>query len=212
MFDVVEFGPDEVKAVAAGTADRHTIIAIMTSQTCGEPCWHAHEEVCRCSCGGKNHGCLNRGEQRPQRHAKIDGIPYKLIGAGYSADLRADARRINAAAGYKSLDRPSLIIENRGSLWTPEEIAEAKAAGKEMHWTQYYYTWSETDSGAPARIKPASKAQRANWIELAAWKDSTKCCDHYICLLWERLEMPERPKQLRVDRNGVPIANQNPPE
>lgn len=53
--------------------------AILTGSTCGDACWHAREEVCRCSCGGKNHGILNHGGERPKRTARIDGNLYELV-------------------------------------------------------------------------------------------------------------------------------------
>lgn len=34
--------------------------ALYTEHTCGDACWHAHEDICRCSCGGRNHGCLRK--------------------------------------------------------------------------------------------------------------------------------------------------------
>ena len=71
------------------------IAAFLTETTCGEACWRACEDVCRCSCGGKNHGCL-RGEDgtRPERTAKIDGFRYKLAAVG---DVAGEAKRINRA-------------------------------------------------------------------------------------------------------------------
>lgn len=52
----------------------------ITGSTCGDACWHAREEVCRCSCGGANHGILNKGGERPTRTCKIDGHFYELAG------------------------------------------------------------------------------------------------------------------------------------
>jgi hypothetical protein len=73
------------------------IAAVLTEATCGEACWHAREEVCRCSCGGRNHGCLRDGcGDRPERTARIDGLRYRLAAVG---DVHAEARRLNEAAG-----------------------------------------------------------------------------------------------------------------
>lgn len=60
------------------------IMAILTGHTCGEACWHAREKVCRCSCGGKNHGILNNGLPRPERTSKKDGKFYTLAGVAPS--------------------------------------------------------------------------------------------------------------------------------
>ena len=34
----------------------HKVYATLTDAPCTSKCWHAEEDVCRCSCGGKNHG------------------------------------------------------------------------------------------------------------------------------------------------------------
>ena len=63
--------------------------------TCGEACWSAREDICRCSCAGANHGC-NRGEngERPQRMCTIKGRRFLLIATGTGAELgdEIDAR------------------------------------------------------------------------------------------------------------------------
>lgn len=205
LFDFVEFGPEEVKAVANGTADRRTVIAIMTSQTCGEACWHAREEVCRCSCGGKNHGCLSHGGQRPERTSRIDGHLYKLQAVGLRSDIYGEAERINREAGFSYVQKPHLVIGCTGVYkWTQADIDTARAEGKEVWFSQYYGTWRETDCGAPARIKNPTGSQR-NWQELSGWKDNRD-----VALLWVRVQMPQRPTELKVDRDGVVLANQNP--
>lgn len=74
------------------------LLAVITGTTCGEACWHAREDVCRCSCGGKNHGCLRDANgERPLRTSKIDGVRYELRGVG--GDVEKQAQAINAAAG-----------------------------------------------------------------------------------------------------------------
>ncbi len=75
------------------------IEAILTEQTCGEACWHAREDVCRCSCGGKNHGCLRSADgERPVRTCRIDGVRYELRGVG---NVEKEAQRLNAEAGIR---------------------------------------------------------------------------------------------------------------
>jgi hypothetical protein len=183
MYTVLSCNPAKASQLI-GRSD--SILAIFTTQTCGESCWHAREDVCRCSCGGKNHGCLSHGGERPERTAKLDGERYKLVGVGNYRDLYSDAERINREAGYRSVEKPVRYGER---------------------WVQYYYTWSETDAGAPARLKTASKSQM-NWQELAGWRDAR----NGVYLLWQRVQMPERPTQLKIDFDtGIPLADQNPP-
>lgn len=57
-------------------------LTILTQTTCGEACWEAREEICRCSCNGRNHGILRAGGPRPDRTCKIDGYRYMLKGVG----------------------------------------------------------------------------------------------------------------------------------
>lgn len=71
-----------------------SLLAFLSEATCGEACWEAREDVCRCSCGGKNHGCLrSKDGVRPTRNAKIDGYRYEL--KAVAGDVYAEAKAIN---------------------------------------------------------------------------------------------------------------------
>ena len=73
-------------------------LATLTDQTCGEACWHAAEDICQCSCGGKNHACL-RGKDgdQPVRSRRIQGIAYTMAAvesyATYLGSCRATSMR-----------------------------------------------------------------------------------------------------------------------
>lgn len=56
------------------------ISGILTGHTCGEACWEAREEICRCSCGGKNHGIHRRTGERPERTCRNGVNHYILVG------------------------------------------------------------------------------------------------------------------------------------
>ncbi len=188
------------------------IFSILTEQTCGEPCWHAHQPVCHCSCGGKNHGILNTpGGQRPCRMAKMNGYPYKLAAVGGYDDLYPRACEINKQAGYKSINEPRLIVDGAEmdkEHSTQEYAALKRAAGSNVWWSQYHYCWSTRDEGAPARIKYVTQAQLNGWVEVQAYQGSTSG-GH--ALLWIREVMPDRPKVLMVDKQtGLPLEDQNP--
>jgi hypothetical protein len=186
----VSFGPDEVRAVANGAAlPRCVRFAVLTSQTCGEACWHAKEDVCRCSCGGKNHGCLLvNGAKSPERTAKIDGVRYVLVSVGRYGDLQREAAEIN------------------GAQWARVEKPFKTDGGWFM---QYRYSWGATDKGAPARLKNATADQLSRWPELSGWRSERGGA----CLLWKRTEMPPAPTELCVDKQtGLPRAEQSPNE
>lgn len=70
------------------------LVRDMPQHTCGEACWEAREDVCRCSCGGKNHGCM-RDPSGPQRSARIDGVRYLLRAVG--TDVYDEAAAINSS-------------------------------------------------------------------------------------------------------------------
>jgi len=202
----MSFGPDDVRAVMDGTAPRQMVRVVLTGSTCAEPCWFAHEEVCRCSCGGRNHGCLNiPGAKRPERTCKIGGATYRLKAIGKYAEIVAEACEINRQAGYRSVEKPSLVIGGQSRSWTPQEIENARSIGTDMWWSQYTYTWRVTDDGAPARLKPASIGQR-KWTELSGWKDTPG-----VYLLWENTTPLQRPTTLVVDKQtGEPLPDQTP--
>src|SRR4051812_21952548 len=122
------------------------IISIFSDITCGEACWHAREPICRCSCGGKNHGCLTvaGGGEQPLRTCRIGGVRYELHSVGFMRDLYEPAWLINSSEGWRSID------------------GRAHA---------YHYSWKETDDGSPARLKTASKAALKSWPELRGFAD-----------------------------------------
>ena len=74
-----------------------TLFTAITDATCGEACWEAREDICRCSCGGKNHG-TSRDGIIPERTSKIDSYRYKLIAVG-SYEVETQGRELSKAAG-----------------------------------------------------------------------------------------------------------------
>jgi hypothetical protein len=135
------------------------IQAMITEQTCGEMCWHAKEDICRCSCGGRNHGVLRTQDGiQPDRTSKIDGDMYTLIGVSKDyADIYHKAQEINVAAGKYFVDK--------------------------QH--SYSYTWRETDKHAPARLKPANQSQIERWTELTAYRNIERW--EHVYLLWQKV-------------------------
>lgn len=205
------FNPEDIKAVQSGTATRRQIMVVLTSTTCGEPCWHATEDVCRCSCGGANHGCLRgAGGTQPVRTAKIDGQLYRLAAVGEGAyDL---ATQVNGQQ-YRSVEEPMMVVDDLDGgqrskrNYTQPDIDAAKAAGGAVWFMQYTYPWRETDHGAPARVKWATVSQVEKWPELAAYRGQ----QDRPALCWVSQNMPTAPTQAVVDRTtGLPSKSQCP--
>jgi hypothetical protein len=138
------------------------LVAFLTEATCGEACWEAREDVCRCSCGGRNHGCLRTPDGvRPTRNAKIDGYRYELKAVG--KNLGDQARAINKAAGDKHV---------KLGTWECD------------------YPWQTNEPNAPARLKKATKDQLAKWPELASFRekiDSIKASGRYCWIDIDRV-------------------------
>lgn len=202
---------------SAPVAARRTPLAWSWADiTCGEACWHAREEVCRCSCGGKNHGCLRAGAEgaaEPERTCRINGVRYKLAAVGLHGDLMGEAGKINATQ-YRAIEPARIVVgcEDAG-LFTPEAWQEAKARAAreraECFVHQYTYTWGETDAGAPARVKPASEGQK-KWREFDGWRDNPEAGWRGLYCLWLREEMPAVPGEVKRGRDGEPEADQTP--
>lgn len=118
------------------------MLAIITDATCGEACWTAKEELCKCSCGGNNHGCLNTPESiTPKRTCKIDGFRYELIAIGKYSEIYNYGERMNKEEGTKKL------------IGT------------------YTYYYNVTEPGALARVKAASGVQITHWKELEIYHE-----------------------------------------
>ncbi|MGO9014666.1 MAG: hypothetical protein ACLQF0_06765 [Dissulfurispiraceae bacterium] len=154
-----------------------TTVAFLTEATCGEACWHAKEDICRCSCGGKNHGILlsANGEQ-PVRQSKIDGHRYQMLAVGPRSELYKQCDVLLKALPPSSINRVTAT-----SYLTGEPVEKI---------VEYKYYWSETDKGSPYRLKPATPQQCALWPELAAFKD-LEVRDFYRispCILWEKVQ------------------------
>jgi hypothetical protein len=128
--------------------------------TCGEACWHAKELVCRCSCGGKNHGCLKTADGvMPIRTCKLDGVMYELTAVGEFGQLYGECKKINDQYPKKPVPYPC----EKGFI---------------------VYPWGDNDYNAPARLKPSNACHINRWPELSAYKELPAYKKPYI--LWKR--------------------------
>jgi len=125
------------------TLRANPFLAIITGHTCGEACWHAREEICRCSCGGQNHGILNRGGERPQRCCKIDGNFYELVavipGRGDGECWHDVFKRTDAALNEVLADRFPHLDRNGYGSYRPESTVPAvdrKVSATQAKWAE----------------------------------------------------------------------------
>jgi hypothetical protein len=81
------------------------IQAILTEATCGITCWYAKEKICRCSCGGRNHGALlDPDRETPERVCKIHGDRYRLEAVGPWSQMHKIYLDIMATMPWAKID------------------------------------------------------------------------------------------------------------
>ena len=152
--------------------------AFLTEATCGEACWHAREEICRCSCGGKNHGilCSANGEQ-PIRQSKIDGYRYELLAVGAGKELSGQCAEI-----FKTLEPRDTQTVTATSFDDDGNRIDTPLV--------YTYRWTPTEAGSPYRLKKATPQQCSKWSELSQF-EKMEVQEFYQtdpCLLWKRVD------------------------
>jgi len=141
----------------------------LTGATCGEACWKAYEDICRCSCGGVNHACLrSQNGQRPDRTSRVKSHAYILYAV--ANDYRDGVRiqnTINGAAYDAGVAQPYIGYDG----------------------TQHgYYPWRPGDDGVPAVRKTATAAQIKTWPELASFRNKPYNSYDAPSTLWLRLD------------------------
>jgi hypothetical protein len=127
--------------------------ALITEQTCGDACWHAREDICHCSCGGRNHGCLRTDDgQQPVRTRKLKGGMYQLAAVQvYDSDDNHDTSH-----KIYQLERDLINKGMTDKLWTHGDI----------YWAEGYRM-----EQLPTFVKTASESEVNRWPELSAWRN-----------------------------------------
>ncbi len=142
------------------------VTAILSEITCGEACWCAREDICKCSCGGKNHGILRTPEgTQPIRTAKIDGHRYELLAVGERNQLWPEIDKLMKELPIKATDKVTDTLI-------------------------YTYHWQYTDKGSPIRVKYATPIQVEHWEELTRFRGLShrEFILKNITLIWKKME------------------------
>lgn len=131
-----------------------TTVAFLTETTCGESCWHAKEEICRCSCGGKNHGILKteNGEQ-PIRQSKIDGKRYQLLAVGPRENISAQMGELLATVNIK--------YSWHKSLWPDTWVEKYATPQQAAHWKELS-AFKDMENSDRYRVSPSLLWQKAS--------------------------------------------------
>lgn len=160
------------------------LVAFFSDITCGESCWQAREDVCRCSCGGKNHGINLRGEDAV-RTAKIGGCRYELVAVGTHSELIDEGARLTAEAWLaqgRTNDSSGQPYARTDLFWFHE------GAEKPKGWIEWHHL---KGSGDLYCVKYASLPQCLKWQELAYFDIGTES-DRYrsnAAILWRRADL-----------------------
>ena len=120
------------------------MLHFITGSTCGDACWHAREDICRCSCGGKNHGILTHADgKQPKRTRRIDGNFYELM-----AIIPRPAKGHAPIEAWKQTDKevrelldarfPGISTYAYGN-WRPEKylpVLDRKVTNSQAKWAE----------------------------------------------------------------------------
>lgn len=122
------------------------LMATTTGTTCGMACWSAREEVCRCSCSGRNHGAMRDGGAQPERTKTVKGTVYRLVAV--TTYIEAD-RLVHVDYGdwLRSVGRTL-----RGH-YPHERMLQNMATASQMKW----YEVQNTDVGLNHHGRPEDK-------------------------------------------------------
>ena len=152
--------------------------AIRTEQTCGDACWKAREDICRCSCAGRNHGCL-RGKdgEQPARTRRVKEYFYQL--AAVSA--------YDGKSCLADMNRPIHLLERQINK-------RAIATGIIEERTLWSKSWHK-DIAFPVLVKTASEDEVNRWPELAAWREAGGWRPLTLWVRQDLMHLVEEPKE-----------------
>jgi hypothetical protein len=123
--------------------------AALTDATCGDACWAAREDICRCSCAGKNHGVTRSASgETPTRTRRVKANRYELL-----AVENVKAWPELAAWRMENLQRNINRAAHDAGLW------------------KRIYSYPARDPEYPCILATASASNVKAWPELAAWRN-----------------------------------------
>jgi len=150
---------------------------LLLGHTCGEACWHAREDVCRCSCGGRNHGCLRDGNTQPDRVCRKGQYIYKL--------LTVVSEDEGGQSGYNAACHTvDAFIARAWPDGNPSQPMIDYSTGKQAvrpDGRLYFYSPRADDKGIPAFARTASESQR-RWPEATGYTEAP-------ILVWARWDL-----------------------
>jgi len=145
--------------------------ALLTERTCGDACWHAREDICRCSCGGKNHGCMRDDDgNQPARTKRVKDSFYQLVAIEAHSDTDCQATtRLPLYESQRNINHKA--------------ISSGRYEHHEIYGTQAFAT-----KQLPTMLRIASEAEINRWPEFTQWRGKfTPLCKPLA--LWVKSDM-----------------------
>lgn len=100
--------------------------------TCSMACWMAQEDVCRCMCGGRNHGLMRYGGEQPGRYRQRKGISYQLVAIASGIRAYREADRL-----VRQLREAAPQLEHFGFFYRDENEAFSEpVSGHALKWPE----------------------------------------------------------------------------
>ena len=155
----------ERSSLGIGTGTEPTtsdLIAILTEATCGEACWTAVHDVCRCSCGGANHGIRQRGGEA-ERTCKVGSNRYRLIAVMTEAERPYTVAR--ELIMERQADQSPLNLALRSRWGPPNVIAVEPATRAQEKWPELavHAGWREPRPDDGARLDIMARRPHLIW-------------------------------------------------
>lgn len=143
------------------------MIGIFSLTACGPQCWEARDDVCRCSCGGANHG-IHR-----HKSPSLTGLKRQLVYGGFIFELSQVAAPIDRGSGIYG---PEILDQKAQELNRKAGINYAFAHTSRNHFGEF----------PVAILRTPTDSQIEKWPELAEWRGKVNAMYGKPTILWTR--------------------------
>lgn len=114
--------------------------------TCCMACWMAQEDVCRCMCGGRNHGIMRHGGEQPGRYCQRGYRQYQLQAIHedwYDARIAASeaSKKYNSEHWLPEYSESAFEQHASGHMLKWPEVQAFLAAQKDKRYPDAYLVW-----------------------------------------------------------------------
>lgn len=143
------------------------MIGLFAMTACGPACWEARDDICRCSCGGANHGCHRNKGNDPR-----NGLKRQKVYEGFIWELS----KVSA-------------IEEMEGIASPERLGREAQAMNDAAGIRFRYahtTRQHYGEFPVAIVRIATDGEISRWPELAHWRGKVSPIYGRPEMLWVR--------------------------